>query len=338
MKMILGAATVVFAVAMIFLAMQLSGRYRLGQQTRGMVPLLVHAETLGAEAPAEDWQEGDVSYQGVHYRYNKDIMTFLLLGIDRMGEVEAVSDGIDGGEADAVFLLILNPHSKEVSVICVNRDTIAKVEVYDSQGEFLETAALQLRYQYGYGDGAHVSCQRTEALISRLFCGLPINGYCAVNMGGIPEINDAVGGIDLTALEDIAGGIKRGEEVHLQGMEAYHYLHDKDITVEGGENRRLERQKQYLTAYAVKAMDTLKTNLTLPVTLYNILGKYMVTDISLDEVSYLVTQAADYQFSPDHVYSLKGMSVTDVDSERFYPDETALYELILDIYYEEVGE
>lgn len=104
---------------------------------------------------------------------------------------------------------------------------------------------------------------------------------------------------------------------------------------------------QYLTAYSIAMMDSLRSHLTLPVTLYNILEKYMVTDITLDEVSYLMTRVADYSFAADHVYSLEGRTVTESApeevksgktalNENFYADETALYELILDIFYEEV--
>ena len=347
-RMVLGAAALIFIAAMIFLALQISGRYRLERQTQGIVPYLSQSDMVEASVMEEEnWKDGDVWYGGAHYRYNKDIMTFLLLGIDKMGEVEPTSSGNEGGQADAVFLLALDPHSREISVICINRDTMTEVDVYDAQGQFLETAVLPLCDQYSYGDGAVLSCQRTQAVVSELFYGLPINGYCAVNMGAIPKINDAVGGIELTALEDVTDGIKSGEKILLQGMDAYHYLHDRDDTVEGSEYMRLERQMQYLTAYSIAMMDSLRSHLTLPVTLYNILEKYMVTDITLDEVSYLMTRVADYSFAADHVYSLEGRTVTESApeevksgktalNENFYADETALYELILDIFYEEV--
>ena len=63
----------------------------------------------------------------------------------------------------------------------------------------------------------------------------------------------------------------------------------------------------------------------------------MVTDITLDEVNYLATTALSYSFSGDQVYSLEGETVVgDGGFEEFYPDEQALYELILNIFYEPV--
>ena len=59
--------------------------------------------------------------------------------------------------------------------------------------------------------------------MSNLVYGLPIHGYCALNMSVISTINDAVGGVDVTipaSLEGMEGGWTEGEQVHLEG-EAY---------------------------------------------------------------------------------------------------------------------
>lgn len=337
----LTAAMVIFLGAMVFLFLQMSGKNSLKRGSGGAVPLLAQSILSEPEVMGDSWQEGDVRYQGVHYRYNKDILTFLFLGIDKMEKVGPVQDGIDGGQSDAIFLLVLNPHNKEISVIGVNRDTMTDVDVYNQRGEFAGTAQRQICLQHGYGDGAELSCERSEKAVSNLFYGLPINGYCSVNMGAIPLINDAIGGVRVTALEDVVrSDIKKGDDVLLKGMDAYYYLHNRDTSVPESARMRLERQKQYLAAYAGTALAALKEDLTLPVTLYNILSQYMVTDISLDEISYLAAQAAGYQFSQDNIYTLQG-ETREVDMgihEGFYPDEQALYELVLQIFYEEVEE
>ena len=58
--------------------------------------------------------------------------------------------------------------------------------------------------------------------VSRLFYGLPIHGYCSVNMEAIPIINDIVGGVDVTVLETLKNSsgtvnFQEGETVHLEG-------------------------------------------------------------------------------------------------------------------------
>ena len=328
-----------------FFAMQASGKKRLydgGSGGQMIMSQSVLSETADVpEEEAENWQEGDIRYQGRHYRYNEDMLTFLFLGIDKLSEVAPVKNGIDGGQSDAIFLLAMNPHNKEIYVIGVPRDTMAEIDVYAKNGDFQGTGVGQITLQHGYGDGAAVSCERSKKAVSKLFYNLPIHGYCAVNMGAIPLINDAVRAIEVEALESINYTdfrIKEGEKVHLDGMEAYHYLHYRDVTAFSSAGRRLDRQKQYLSAYAAAAMEAVKKDVTLPMTLYKTLNRYMVTDISVDEASYLGLQMLEYHFGTDNMCSLEGETVRGEKFEEFYVDEKALYELILRVFYEEIRE
>ena len=52
------------------------------------------------------------------YDYNDDIITFLVMGIDKMDEeVSSVYGEINGGQADALFLVVFNPHDKTTKII-----------------------------------------------------------------------------------------------------------------------------------------------------------------------------------------------------------------------------
>lgn len=332
-----------------FAGLQISGKSSLGRKSGSVGPMLNLAGSTGrvdnpempgldeASETEDNWQEGDVRYGGVHYRYNEDILTFLFMGIDKLEEIKPVENGMDGGQSDVIFLLVMNPHSKEISMISIPRDTMTDIDGYDENGYFVATIKAQLALQHGYGDGAELSCERTKRAVARLFYELPIHGYCAVNMGAVPLLNDAVGGVEVAAPEDVIyTDIKEGDRVLLEGEDAYNYLHNRDTTVPWSASGRLERQKQYLTAYAAAAMEAMKRDITLPVTLYNTLSKYMVTDISLDEVSYLAVQAMGYHFDENSMYSLEGENVRGEQYEEFHVDEAALYELILRIFYEEV--
>ena len=343
---LLVSVVIVFLGAVAFLALQISGKNSLygkadAQEMRTALSEMTVSlgGTLEEEEEEEDWQVGDFRYKGVHYRYNEDIMTFLFLGIDDMDEVKVVADGVEGGQSDAIFLLVMNPHNKQITVIAVNRNTMTDIDVYDKLGNYLGRAKAQLALQHGYGDAAGVSCERTKETVSNLFRGLPIHGYCAINMGAIPLLNDAVGGIELQALETMDFkdfSIEEGETIHLKGMDAYYYLHNRDVNTFNSAGGRLARQQQYLMLYAEAAIQAIKADITFPVTLYNTLSKYMVTDVSLNEVSYLATQMLDYQFNMENMHSLRGSTVMGEKFEEFYVDETALYELIVEVFYEEV--
>lgn len=342
----LGVVVVVFVMAISFILLQIAGKNSLYSHADGgelMTTLSGLAVELGGSLDddgEEDWQEGDFRFEGIHYRYNEDIMTFLFLGIDKMTEVKPVKNGIDGGQSDAIFLLVLNPHTKEMTVIGIPRDTMVEIEMYSSIGSYIGPVEAQLALQHGYGDGGALSCERSRDAVSKLFYGLHIHGYCAINMGAIPLLNDAVGGIDVVALnsQDVNGfKMEEGQALHLEGMDAYHYLHDRDINEHYTAEKRLARQKQYLEAYATAAMAKMKANLTFAVSLYGTLSKYMVTDISVDEVGYLATQVLEYSFSGDRMYVLEGETHIGEKYEEFRVDEDALYRLILDVFYEEVG-
>ena len=90
-----------------------------------------------------------------------------------------------------------------------------------------------------------------------------------------------------------------------------------------------------LEAFAAQAKEAVAQDLTLPAKLYGEILPYMVTDISVSEAVYLATQAVSYTFARENLYSLRGEIRMGEQFEEFYPDETALYELILQVFYEE---
>lgn len=334
-----------------FFIVQAMGKKSLYNQTKGQKTNLEEladkieatAETMDViayetgENEEENWEEGDILYQDIHYRYNEEILTFLFMGIDKMGKVRVLKDGIKGGQSDAIFLLVLDPKMKEVSVISVNRNTMTDVDVYDKRGEFVGTTKAQLALQHGYGDGGKISCERSVKAVSNFFYGVPIHGYCAINMGAITRINDAVGGVSLIALDDVPSiNVRKGQEITLKGKRAYAYLHDRDVTSFGSAGGRLERQKQYIDLYADKAIAQMKEDISFPVKLYNTIDDYMVTDVSADEVSYLSTQILDYHLEDTRMLSLQGETILNEKLEEFHADDRALYELILDVFYYEV--
>lgn len=300
------------------------------------------AETAAPEEETTELKEGELRYQGHTYAYKQDVMTFLFMGIDKKGEMKASENRIKGGQADAIFLLVLDPEDLSIGVIAVNRDTMTDVEVYDAEGVFVETRKAQIALQHAYGDGMEESCERTAAAVSKLFYGIPIHGYCAVNMEAITLLNDLLGGVDVTPGEDIYIGQKlkwkAGEPVHLEGKDAFTFVQNRDITVEQSAEGRLARQKLYLQAFMDTAKNQIKKDMTLPLQIYTKLSPYMVTDVAADEAVYLATQAISYHFDPAHMYAMEGEVQQGEVFEEFYQDDVALYELILDIFYEKKEE
>lgn len=300
---------------------------------------LVKAQEVLTQEEEQKWQEGWVKYEGKIYAYNEDIMTFLFMGIDKGNDVKEVAEGTNGGQADALFLAVMDPHTKTIKVIGINRNTMTDIDIYNEYGAYVTTQKAQIAVQHGFGNGMEESCEYQRKAVAKLFYNLPIHGYAAINMSAIPTINDSVGGVDITVLEDLTKKdpmLVEGNEVHLEGESAYIYLRERDVAEFASADRRLARQKQYLSAFINRAKEAAKKDISVALDLYQSITPQMVTDVSLDEVTYLAPILSDYQFDSDSFYMIEGETVMGEQFEEFYADEDALYELILNVFYEEV--
>lgn len=295
-------------------------------------------ETLTKEEN-EKWQEGWVKYQQTIYKYNEEILTFLIMGIDKEDDVEEVAEGTKGGQADGLFLLVVNPKDKSIKVVGINRNTMTDVDIYDNKGEYTSTVKAQLAIQHGFGNGMEESCEYQKKAVENLFYQLPIHGYAAVNMSAVATINDAVGGVDVTVPGDLAGFNEyfiEGNSLHLMGENAFWYVKYRNTDIFGSADMRLDRQKQYLNSFIDAAKQSVHKDASVVIDLYQAVKSQMVTNVSLDEVAYLTPILADYKYDVDDFYTLQGETVMGEQYEEFYPDEDAMFEMILDIFYEKV--
>ncbi len=317
-------------------------------------------------------KENYITYQGKKYQYKKDMVNILCLGVDirqenldewaqedaqaqeeasQENESESKQEAIErqkltgnktqrrAGQADAIFLVALDTKEHTMNVIAVPRDTMVPVKKYSVSGEYEGTQEMQITLQHAYGDGKEQSCELMEEAVSNLFYQLPINGYCSINMLALPIVNDAVGGVTVHIDEDLTllnPEFTTGSDVLLQGKAAMDFVGGRDITVAQSSLARIGRQKEYLMSFVPTAKKAIKKDITLPVQLYQTLSQYMVTDISADEVTYLASEGIQCDFSQDNLH------IVDVDVqmgeqyEEYYAKDDELYQMIIDIFYEEV--
>ena len=296
-------------------------------------------DTSGNTALKPGNSEGyDVVYNGERYIYNKDMITLLFLGIDKTGTVAPAEDGISGGQSDAMFLLTLNPHTMIMEIIAIPRDTVAEIDLYDKAGNYTYSGYAQICLQHGYGDAMSVSNERAKKAVSRLFYDLPIHSVTSVNLGAIPGINDAFGGITLESLytfSDEGWDFVEGQTVTLLGRGAYSYIHYRDTSRHFTAGERLARQKQYITLFMDKAMNEIRQNLGKVIEVYNAVGDYVVTDLGIGDMTYLASELVKYQFGG--IYTLEGSVDTSKRTERYYLDRDAFYRMIIEKFYEKIG-
>ena len=69
-------------------------------------------------------------------------------------------------------------------------------------------------------------------------------------------------------------------------------------------------------------------------TLYQNISNYVVTDVSIDEMSYLASELLGYSIGDMKVYSVPGQTVMGTKFEEYYIDQAALKNQMLEIFYE----
>ena len=285
-----------------------------------------------------------VIYKGEKYVYNEDIITILFMGVDRSlglneeGEAETGDSEIGtNGQADTLVLGVIDKENEKISFINVSRDTMTDIDIYNVNNEFLRNEKRQICLQYAYGDGREKSCEYVVNALKRYLYGMPINAYAAIDYEAIAVLNDAVGGVEVNVLEDLSSGpyaeLVQGENVTLFGDMARYYCRTRDSYSVDANNHRMARQKQYLMAFMQKTLGLVRADLGFALELYNTANPYMVTDIGVSEVTYLATTVTGYGIELDAIKSIPGEVVEDGENAAFYADETALYELILNTFY-----
>lgn len=297
------------------------------------------SDTEESEVQTVELEEGQIFHNGEIWQYNEDILTFLCMGVDSRSGVVAEKVPGKGGQADAIMLIVADPHKESIQIININRDTMTDIELYDTDGGYAGTEKKQITLQYAYGDGRVGSCELMEKTVSELFYGIPIHGYAALDMESIPTINDSVGGVTVTVPEDMTkykSGWSQGSEITLKGSDALLYIREReDESGELGSNlKRIERQKQYLSAFVNKLKDKTKSDITFPISLYGKIQKHTVTSLSVDEMTYLASTLLGYDFSMENIISLSGEMAMGEKNEEFYVDDEALRTLIIETFYE----
>lgn len=285
-----------------------------------------------------DNSNNTITYNGTTYVYNGNMTSILCMGVDKdegFGlEGEAVGTG---GQADALYLVALDTATGKTDIIGISRDIYSDIGVYSTDGQYVGTENAQLCLAYAYGDGKEKSCENTVNAVERLFYNLPINSYFAVELDAIAELNDAVGGITVTLEDDylyhgLGFEARAGETVRLWGEQARAYLQYRDVNQLNSSVDRMNRQIGYLEKFGKTALDMTKKDLTTPVTLFNIVQDYSVTNLNASKISALgytvASSGAELEFR-----KVPGEVIHNGTYAQYVVDEQGMLELILDVYY-----
>jgi LCP family protein required for cell wall assembly len=288
--------------------------------------------SVGIDAVTED--EGKtVFYNGHKYVLNENIISLVFIGFDRFASSE---EGEPAGQADTIIVMAFDTQSGKVTAISVPRDSMIDVSEFAS-GTFPDRNAIQLCLTFSYGDGGTTSCENTVTAVSRILYNIPITYYFALNESGIAVLNDAIGGVSLTPLQTVPNtNIVEGESTVLFGYHAYRYVQWRDTSELNSSIDRQARQMQYIKAFAAQALQLSEGSAGTMLDLYSITADYSITNLGVNEFSYLTSVALANNITSLDMVTLSGDMVQGEVYAEYYLDKDAVYKTILDVYYRRI--
>lgn len=285
----------------------------------------------------EKWQEGVIKHDGKSYKYKSNLQVYLIMGVDKSGPVQAVTNQTEGGQSDALFMVVLEKGTENMSVVSINRNSMTRIETCDENGKSTGNTIAQICTQHGFGDGLKQSCNKVVEAVSYLFYNQPIDGYISMNMDAMSILNDAVGGVEVEVLQDMhypdAGvDLKKGETVTLNGTEAYFYLRGRDTNEFDSATMRLRRQEQFMAGF-IRKLEGMANDIDAIDRMHASVEDYLVTSPDFAEI---MAEVGGYHFDPEKMYTVPGETVMGEKFEEYHVDDDALYDLILEIFYDDI--
>ncbi|MBC1475854.1 hypothetical protein HB852_14655 [Listeria grandensis] len=187
----------------------------------------------------------------------------LILGIDqREGDV---------GRSDTTMVATVNGTTNKAQILSIPRDTRTEIIGHDS------TNKINAAYAYG-------GVKMAEDTVTNFLNGIPINYYIKINMEGLKDLVDAVGGVEVYNDMDISlkgKEFKKGN-IKLNGADALVYVRIRKTDPRGDFGRQM-RQQEVIQAVVEKVATTQ--------TLWNFdeilsaVGKNMQTDLTMTDIT-----------------------------------------------------
>ena len=88
-------------------------------------------------------EEYGVLYKEKKYELDKDVVSFLLIGVDKGSLDNSLGVGING-QADTLLVISINTKSRDVTVIPISRETLVDVNNYTTAGKYVGVEKKQI--------------------------------------------------------------------------------------------------------------------------------------------------------------------------------------------------
>lgn len=179
-------------------------------------------------------------------------LTILLMGVD-MDQATRGGDW-EGGRSDSMILVTVNPKTRETTMMSLTRDIM--VEIADASGQSTGTVE-KLNHSYSYGQ-APMAIATIEKMMD-----INIDRYIEINMDGLVELVNAIGGIEVDNTLGFPISISEYEPAYtsivptgrhlVNGDQALVYARMRYDDPEGDIGRQ-RRQREVITAIVKKLL------------------------------------------------------------------------------------
>lgn len=278
-----------------------------------------------------------LEYEGSRYRLRRNMITLLLMGVDKSGGSERTGYR-SGGQADFLRLVVMDHGNQRVTQLAIDRDTMTPITTLGVLGNRSGVRTAQISLSHAFGDGGEESCHLTVDAVSGLLFDVPVDFYAAMNLDGIPVLNDAVGGVTVTLADDFTAldpVMTVGSTLKLQGKQAEYYVRSRRNLNIGTNEARMARQETYIAQLIAQLHECQEADHGFTGRLYDALGEYLVTDLSRGQMINEAWAVRAYERAA--LIQPEGVHQVGTDGfMQFIPDQDALRRTVMELFYEEV--
>lgn len=285
------------------------------------------------EVNVED--DSTITYNGKKYKLNKNIVSVLVMGIDRDNVNQNLGSG-KNGQADVIFVATIDTKTKKACIIPISRETMVDVNLYTEDGQFAGTKREQLCLAYAYGNSTEECSKNVMTSVQRILYGININSYVTMEMVGVEKLTDMVGGVDVTCLENIETKrlmATKGQHLKLNGTQATAYIQYRGNDTEANA-RRMQRQKQFLSALMNKTGNAVLNDFSKLGKIYNTLSPYYKTNVSFAQITYIAQHCLVKNFGDSLDYkTIEGTISQGEQWVEFEVDPDSTLQTVIDVFY-----
>ncbi len=287
----------------------------------------------------EEGTPGELYYQGSWYTKKKNQEVILLIGVDKFAD-DTVDYGFgNNAVADFQLLVIFDKDTDETTALQLNRDTMTEITELGLNNVEVGTTEEQLALAYTYGSGGSDSCINIKKAVSNLLYGINIDYYAAITMDALHFINDDHGGVTLTVMDDLTPydpDLEEGKVVTLTGTQALTYVRARYNVADETNLHRMERQQQYILALWKLAVEKNEEDSSFLLNVYSDISSYLTTNCTSSTLTKLFKAVGDLDVS--EILTIDGENVQGETYMEYYVDEDALQAMVVDLFYDQVGE